>query len=203
VTPAHLAGGSSAPAAGRRAIAGVWRVLVCAFVAAGQPDCAAIDAARRFQLASEAGDLYVYDTDLHVAWQRAPSPPLSSMASASAYCAALGLGGFTDWKVPFGDLRDNERTALYDKDQAQAPYIDKSLFPDTPCGCFLGGGAEYSHSVQTTDSNGKTKSESVYEFAPRDFCKADVECNDGSSAASTSKAIVVYVRCVSEKAYDP
>jgi hypothetical protein len=60
-------------------------------------------------------------------WERTWDSRTHTWEGAKAYCGALGLGGFDDWRMP----TKIELEALLDETRAAAPLINTSVFPGT------------------------------------------------------------------------
>jgi len=79
----------------------------------------------------------VLDPLTGLSWARSPSTmtftaasagdPQSAVAQARAYCTGLGLGGFTDWRLP----TRLELLSIVDHTRVK-PAIDETVFPGTP-----------------------------------------------------------------------
>lgn len=80
-----------------------------------------------------AGARYTISTDVAtdnftgLSWQRGASTATLSWLDALAYCQALALGGFSDWRLP--SLK--ELNTIFD-DARSAPAIDPTAFAGTP-----------------------------------------------------------------------
>jgi len=64
-------------------------------------------------------------------WQRAVAPGTYNWAQAKSYCAALDLGGHSDWRLP----SMKELQTIVDETRVN-PAIDASVFPSTPSEYF-------------------------------------------------------------------
>lgn len=86
---------------------------------------------------SNNSDGTVTDLSSSLMWQRCSAPSEETNCSVSpllyvwddalAYCNGLGLGGYTDWRLP----NIKELHSIIDATKTSAPNINISYFPDT------------------------------------------------------------------------
>lgn len=79
----------------------------------------------------------VTDLNSNLLWQRCSAPSEQTSCSTSpllyvwddalAYCNALGLGGYADWRLP----NVKELHTIIDAEKTSAPNINITAFPDT------------------------------------------------------------------------
>ncbi|MBY4893578.1 DUF1566 domain-containing protein [Rhodobacteraceae bacterium N5(2021)] len=81
---------------------------------------------------TDLGDGTILDDNTTLVWQQTPENERYQYTDASAYCAALDLGGRADWRVPsiqeLYSLADNRGALLTPEEGEPIPYIDVSVF---------------------------------------------------------------------------
>jgi hypothetical protein len=75
---------------------------------------------------TDNGDGTVTDTSTGLMWQQAGSSNSMDWGEALAYCEALNLGGYTDWRLP----NEKELRSLVDYSRYN-PAINTAFFPNT------------------------------------------------------------------------
>ncbi len=83
--------------------------------------------APNLQSYTDNGDGTVTDNVTKLMWQQLTPSGNYTQPAASAYCAALRLGGYADWRLP----AVIELVSIVDTDTYN-PSIDSTMFPGTP-----------------------------------------------------------------------
>jgi hypothetical protein len=81
---------------------------------------------------TDNGNGTITDNVTKLIWQKVVSTTKYSLADAAAYCAALTLGGQSDWRLP----TVIELTSIVDYGQGN-PSINGVYFPNTPSDDFF------------------------------------------------------------------
>jgi hypothetical protein len=87
---------------------------------------------------TDNGDGTVTDEVTKLMWQQLTPPMDLTQPEAAAYCPALALAGYTDWRLPAViELVSIVDTGTYD------PSIDSTIFPGTPAVGFYWSSTHY------------------------------------------------------------
>ncbi|WP_417807129.1 DUF1566 domain-containing protein [Thioclava sp.] len=81
---------------------------------------------------ADNGDGTVSDDNTGLVWQKTPQTKRLQFAEAASYCAALELGGLSNWRVPtikeLYSLADFRGELLKPEEGSPTPYIDTTVF---------------------------------------------------------------------------
>lgn len=167
--------------------------------------------ARRPAAYTDNGDGTVLDTNTTLVWQKTPQNDRLQYLDAIAYCAALDLGGRTDWRVPsikeLYSLADNRGELLTPEEGTPTPYIDTAFFDfEYPSGRMAFAGQYWSSTlyVKGPVQNGRNQAAFGFNFADGHIKAYGTGLDFYTGAAATGglagpdgKAPGNYVRCVS------
>ena len=116
-------------------------------------------------------DSTVTDTSTGLMWQRVGSPDIQTWEQALAYCEALDIGGYTDWRLP--TIKELQSLVDYSR---YSPALNTAYFPNTAASRYWSSTAytpntSYAWFVDfkygDCDGNGGTKYGSNYVRAVR------------------------------------
>ena len=162
---------------------------------------------------TDQGDGTVQDDNTGLLWQKTPEYDRLQYSEALSYCAALDLGGRSDWRVPtikeLYSLADFRGELLKPEDGTARPYLDTTVFDfEYPKGLPFAG--QYWSStlyVKGPVMNGQNQGAFGFNFADGhikaygtglDFYSGGPAASSGlPNGPADGKAPGNYVRCVS------
>lgn len=162
---------------------------------------------------TDNGDGTVTDDNTALVWQKSPPNDRLQYADALAYCAALDLGGRSDWRVPsikeLYSLADNRGELLRPEEGTPTPYIDTGVFDFFyPAGPMAFAGQYWSSTlyIKGPVQNGRNQAAFGFNFADGhikaygtglDFYTGAPAVSGLPDGPSGGKTPGNYVRCVS------
>ena len=163
---------------------------------------------------TDNGNGTVTDSNTGFVWQKTPQPDRLQFADAIGYCAALDLGGLSDWRVPtikeLYSLADFRGELLKPEDGSPTPYIDTTAFDfEYPKGQMAFAGQYWSSTlfVKGPIINGQNQGAFGFNFADGhikaygtglDFFTGEAAANSGlANGPADGKAPGNFVRCLS------
>ncbi|WP_424933830.1 DUF1566 domain-containing protein [Amaricoccus macauensis] len=163
---------------------------------------------------ADNGDGTVSDTVTGLSWQQTPPEDRLQYAEAMSYCAALELGGRTDWRVPsikeLYSLADNRGELLKPEEGTPTPYIDTGVFDFSyPQGPMAFAGQYWSSTlyVKGPVQNGRNQAAFGFNFADGHIKAYGTGLDFFTGAAASGgltgpdgKAPGNFVRCVAGEA---
>ncbi len=163
---------------------------------------------------ADNGNGTVTDTNTGFVWQKTPEPDRLQFADAIGYCAALELGGLSNWRVPtikeLYSLADFRGELLKPEEGSPTPYLDTTAFDfDYPDAQMIFAGQYWSSTlyVKGPIMNGQNQGAFGFNFADGhikaygtglDFFTGEAAASSGlANGPADGKAPGNYVRCVS------
>jgi hypothetical protein len=163
---------------------------------------------------TDNGDGTVIDTNTGFVWQKTPEPDRLQFADAIGYCAALELGGLSNWRVPtikeLYSLADFRGELLKPEEGSPTPYLDTTAFDfDYPDARMIFAGQYWSSTlyVKGPIMNGQNQGAFGFNFADGhikaygtglDFFTGEAAASSGlANGPADGKAPGNFVRCVS------